>query len=462
MRHVIFISHANPQDNEFTIWLASRLQLMGYQVWCDVKGLIGGEKQWEVIDNVIRNDSIKFLLVVSKDLCVKPGKLKEGISKEFHLAESIAKKLGTDYIIPLKIDDDSSYDDFIGLNTYNHIQFKNNWAEGLKTLIKKLEKDNVPTIKISENKILADWYENEFTTKHGLIKKREKYFTNIWLIEEVWDTFDIYVYMKDDIAKEIQSLNPNIPLILHGNTIITFGNAQLKVSRDSAFGIYEETYVENFTIKVLDILEGNYISDTFPTRIDCENFLKRLLMRAFHLKMREGGLFWYELSSKRICYFYPKGKKDKVRFEYDGNQKKQKNLIGNFKDAYWHFGITAKVVLSPELGYILKSHILFSDDGYNIWESKERLHSARRKKGRSWYNEEWRDQLFAFINSLKDDDGKIEIKLNDECNIEMQNKTYELSSEIGYIEPTTKERQNILSEESEEENTSSEEEEDVV
>lgn len=450
MRQVIFISHANPQDNEFTTWLASRLQLLGYQVWCDVKGLIGGEKQWEVIDNVIRNESIKFLLVVSKDLCVKPGQLKDGISKEFHLAESIAKKLGTDYIIPLKIDEDSSYDDFIGLNRYNHIQFTDNWAEGLKSLIKKLEKDNVAKIEISENKMLTDWYENEFTTKFGLINKSENYFTNIWPIEEIWETFDIYLYESESLAEEIRVLNTNIPVVRHGNTIATFGDAQLTIVQDSAMGSYEKTFIDKFTINVLDVIKNNYLSDTFPTKVDCENLLKRLLMRAFHLTMREKGLYWFELSSKRLCYFYPKGRKDKISFYY-GDRKKTKNLLGSFKEAYWHFGITSKVTFSPFFGYVLKSHILFSDDGYKIWESKERLHKARRRKGRSWFNEEWRDQLFAYINSLKNPDGKIEIKLNEECNIEMLNKTYQLSSSIGYIEPNTKDRQNVLIEDSEDE-----------
>lgn len=44
----IFISHANPEDNDFVIWLASRLQLLGYKVWVDKEAMLGGEKMWEV------------------------------------------------------------------------------------------------------------------------------------------------------------------------------------------------------------------------------------------------------------------------------------------------------------------------------------------------------------------------------------------------------------------------------
>lgn len=49
-RDTVFISHATPEDNEFTVWLASRLQMLGYKVWIDKNALLGGEKFWEEID----------------------------------------------------------------------------------------------------------------------------------------------------------------------------------------------------------------------------------------------------------------------------------------------------------------------------------------------------------------------------------------------------------------------------
>ena len=34
-RDTIFISHATPEDNEFSIWIASRLEMLGYKTWID-------------------------------------------------------------------------------------------------------------------------------------------------------------------------------------------------------------------------------------------------------------------------------------------------------------------------------------------------------------------------------------------------------------------------------------------
>ena len=69
MRDTIFISHATPEDNEFTIWLASRLELLGYKVWIDKKELLGGETFWEIIESAIKINATKFLLVYSKNIC---------------------------------------------------------------------------------------------------------------------------------------------------------------------------------------------------------------------------------------------------------------------------------------------------------------------------------------------------------------------------------------------------------
>lgn len=88
MRDTIFISHATPEDNEFTIWLASRLELLGYKVWIDKKELLGGEVYWDDIEDAIKNKAIKVLLVYSENISdtKNVGQLKPGIQKEIDLA----------------------------------------------------------------------------------------------------------------------------------------------------------------------------------------------------------------------------------------------------------------------------------------------------------------------------------------------------------------------------------------
>jgi hypothetical protein len=88
-KDMIFISHATPQDNEFSIWLASRLEMFGYKVWIDKEGLIGGERFWATIQQAIMS-SAKVLFVYSKNIITQDGVIKQGIENEIEYAKSIA------------------------------------------------------------------------------------------------------------------------------------------------------------------------------------------------------------------------------------------------------------------------------------------------------------------------------------------------------------------------------------
>lgn len=98
MKDTIFISHATPEDNVFTRWLGSKLELAGYKVWHDLARLKGGDTFWEKIESAIRNDSFRFLAVVST---VAVGK--SGVKDEWAVAATIEKSL-PGFVIPLRID----------------------------------------------------------------------------------------------------------------------------------------------------------------------------------------------------------------------------------------------------------------------------------------------------------------------------------------------------------------------
>ena len=72
-KKLIFISHANPNDNDFTIWLSARLASDGYEVWSDLTHLVGGEVFWKDIDESLRQYTIKFISVLSPVSVTKRG-----------------------------------------------------------------------------------------------------------------------------------------------------------------------------------------------------------------------------------------------------------------------------------------------------------------------------------------------------------------------------------------------------
>src|SRR6476646_9517580 len=77
-RDVIFIGHANPEENEFTLWLRSKLINEGYKVECDLSFLTGGENDyWKSIQDLLEQGTCKYILVYSKSAFQKQGVIDE-------------------------------------------------------------------------------------------------------------------------------------------------------------------------------------------------------------------------------------------------------------------------------------------------------------------------------------------------------------------------------------------------
>ena len=64
-REALFISHANPEDNAFTLWLGAKLSALGYEVFADVLRLRGGDDWERILEEVIRAKAAKVLLVAT-------------------------------------------------------------------------------------------------------------------------------------------------------------------------------------------------------------------------------------------------------------------------------------------------------------------------------------------------------------------------------------------------------------
>jgi hypothetical protein len=71
-RQALFISHATPEDNAFTLWLGAKLTALGYEVFADILRLKGGEDWERVLEDAIRNKAAKFLLVATPHGVQKP------------------------------------------------------------------------------------------------------------------------------------------------------------------------------------------------------------------------------------------------------------------------------------------------------------------------------------------------------------------------------------------------------
>lgn len=457
MRDTIFISHATPEDNEFTIWLASRLELLGYKVWIDKKELLGGEVFWGDIEDAIKNKALKVLLVYSDSIIDKKNveQIKPGIQKEIDLAAEVVKDNPElkDFLILLHLDK-SPYNLFSGSQDLNQIPFNNNWAEGLELLLKKFQKDVVPTFSLNGQNSFSEWYLEYYLIKNPIIEKKELYYTNWWSVEHLPEQFYVSKYANEEQAKAIFLVNKNVLAIINANCITSFDkNFNYEIIHDNETIKLEPTEIH--VIKISELLLG-IEREAFPTKRDAENYFKKLFKRAIHLLFRNNKLNWYELANKNLAYYHTVESlpTSKVNFSYPyrpaTTKPKLKSLYGKHFDNKWHFAVSVKPILTPYLGFNVKSHIVFTTDGLKTLEDKDLIHSLRRKKGKRMFNEEWRDLLLAFINSFKNRENQIAIKVSENDKLIMKNNVELFWSDYGYYDPKDIERQSIFTYEDEE------------
>lgn len=162
-RDHLFISYAT-EDRDFAEWLAVRLTVEGYKVWCDRTHLLGGESYPEDIDRAIKDRTFRLLALLSHASLRKPNPRKERT-----LALSIARERKIDFLIPLNVEGLSATQLDWMTSDLTFIQFHNNWADGFDQLLKKLKSVNTPQNVEAGRANVQDWM-----AVHAKPSKREE------------------------------------------------------------------------------------------------------------------------------------------------------------------------------------------------------------------------------------------------------------------------------------------------
>ena len=136
-REALFISHASPEDNAFTLWLGAKLTALGYTVFADVLRLKGGDDWERILEDAIRNKAAKVLLVATPH-----GVQKQGVRNEITIATQTARKIGdANFIVPLRV---APFEPQLQIAHAQYVDFSNSWATGLSDLLSLLSEFNIP------------------------------------------------------------------------------------------------------------------------------------------------------------------------------------------------------------------------------------------------------------------------------------------------------------------------------
>lgn len=435
-RNVLFLSHANPEDNEFTLWLALQLAKDGYPVWCDLTHLLGGERFWDNAEEAIRTRTVKFLYVLSRT-----SNHKRGPRDELQTAFNVARDNSiTDFVIPLHLDDLPHREINVQLASINAISFEKRWAAGYNQLLQVLERAGVAKNPSFDPSAVTSWWRAQFSAIRG-VRQEQNIYTSNWLpISTMPACLHLHTLVRASTGLMELSSPPPYAAFVDGIDLVSFAPAEDFVGQLGEFSI-----AGTRSFKIDEILSD---SDSLrqDTRGMAKRWLIRLLTEAWNRWIGTRELAKYELSHGE-CYFFKKpNDNDSLSLGFigvDGKQHRPRGVVGYKSKAdrskrYWHFGIQAKPMFYPQLLFSLSSHVIFSDDGQTAWTSPDRMHKARRRQCKNWQNDEWRDKLFATLNWLSDAQASIRVPVGRALFVEACSRPLEFESPLAYSDPVKK------------------------
>lgn len=369
-RNVVFISHANPEGNAFTVWLGAKLAAAGYEVWADVLRLRGGQDWQRKLEDAIRNRACKVLFAADPTSVNK-----QGVRNELQIAADTARKINDlDFIIPLRL---QAFEAPFLVVQSQYIDFESGWASGLKELFQTLEE----TYQVPRAVGNADaWLDLQLIHGRNLAALNEQLIST-WL--EV-RRLPAYVHYYPDL----QAVPENYPKVPYRDGILT---CTLKATPDRS------------SRRTADLLKSGWPRLELTTE-DARRRFSDIANQSLATFFQSKGLASCEMGNRQLAWWVPaNGPEGRVGFRWPGwVGSRQIQGISSKRKVRWHFGVSASFRSAPLRHFRLKSRLIFSEDGSTPLQSSSRAHRLRRSFAKGWRNARWRDMLLSFLFWLGD------------------------------------------------------------
>ena len=384
-REALFISHANSEDNAFSLWLGAKLAAMGYEVWADVMRLHGGSDWQRELEQALRTRAVKVLVV-----CTPGAVEKQGVRNEIEIASKLSGELKDhEFIIPLKL---KTYDSPFRIAHAQYVDFSRSWASGLAELVELL----ATTYKVpkQQGRPMEAWLATQTRGATRLVQQRERLNSN-WLRFKGLPA--LVRYCEPPAGFPIEKFQERMlhqwPVVPFGNGVITFSspsNGQLAPAMPAR--VVSE-------LRAHDFLKDGWI------RLNIEAFEARrqfadLGNQAFEALLHGRGLSSFEGSGGRRAWWGNLRTVPLTQIPFDWpHQKGRRQIVGQSekRDVHWHYAISGQVRTAPLRHLRISSRLIFSENGMDAIDDVKRMHRLRRSFAKSWRNARWRDMLSAFL-----------------------------------------------------------------
>jgi hypothetical protein len=441
-REVIFISHANPEDNEFAFWLQTQLTRAGYDTWSDLVDLKGGEVFWDTIEEVIRVRAIRVIAVLSRRAVTKPSVL-----DEISLAVSVERtRQLAGFLIPVRIDDLPFGEVRANIARKNILDFSRGWATGFSKLIESLRRDKVTRTRHTDGLSLNDWWTRQKPVTLSVTGEPEKLVSNRFRLLAL--PARIYAYSGIPLLREPKCIG-----------LVKFAGLWLSFCSPSELaqaGIEGVTWMS--TLSVPELFAGS-ISLTAGLSHSVRRKLKHQILNAqWESNLCALGLRLYEQTGLRPTPFVPDGllPGNTAHFPNDFGKLTKRILVGfsTRRNVYWHFAPVGFFSSSgADTSLNLKTRILFSEDGHSRFPSTERLRTMRRSFCKNWWNDRWRSIQTAFIHWLADGEERVIVHKGEAGDLVLERDPIAFLAPLSIVEAHTQQKEGEFDDSESDENS---------
>lgn len=395
-RPAIFISHASPEDNAFTLWLGAKLAALGYEVWADVLRLRGGDDWQRKLEHALRTRAAKVLLVANPRAVDK-----QGVRNEIQIASDVARKIGDqEFIIPLRL---APFEAPFLIAHAQYIDFQRGWAAGLAELLDVLSATYKLPRQSSDQS--AIWREVQVIHARTVSATPERLISN-WLAIEQLPAKLRFFELRAGAERAAQARIKDAPL-----PVVPFRQGFLTFARMDEL---QDHFDPSLPLKLRGerLLDG-FLEDGWSmfdiARVDARNKFSDLARQAIETALRARGLKEFALSGFQTAWWVPldAAPTGKVAFRWDDiSGLRQIQGVSAKRRMNWHFGVSVAVRTAPLRHARIISRLIFTEDGQKPFEDPAKMHRLRRSFAKTWRNARWRDMLLAFLHWLAEGGAK--------------------------------------------------------
>lgn len=401
-RDVIFISKATPEDDEFTQWLAPRLEAAGYKVFADILNLEAGERWRKTLTRTLQDRAVKQLLI-----CTDVGLQKDGVQEEIGIGADVSRAIGDDkFILPLRV---KRFRKVFGMGELQYLNFEKSYSDGLADLLEALEKQGVSK---STTPIVQPQWEQHRRRNEIALETRDETLTSNWVAIE--SAPDVIAYVaptgpcdREKLRKRAKSFSfPTSPFL---SGFITFASPLEMAEHFEGFGPIKTIS----TVRLATFLDDGWSELDIKAR-EAKNVMVDILRQAWERHLSLAGFQEYEWASGLGHHAAAKQVRLNERIAWGPKEEKRRSVLRNAaKGRVWSYGVTAAPNLYPFPHFRLKARVLFSelkdttkadeDRQGDVIDGKDKQHRHRRSDCKGWRNKAWHGRMMAFMELLAGD-----------------------------------------------------------